>query len=247
MSRISLLALAVLITACAHEAAVAPQVTTAPVPAPAYAAPVTPPPAKDWIVVLPPPAQAPAYPAPETLPPGWVLPPSFGLPATAPGYPAAETAAEYPEAATGYAEAETAPPPPVRPSPPPLGAANLAGLPEAAAPARGASLRLAQDGRMAWLNREPVVARQKLQSALQLWGGNGYAKYYLGILELEAGHYAQAESFARDAARRLKDNPFYAARAYYLLALSLERAGDAKGAFAARARADELDPRVELK
>lgn len=205
--------------ACAHERAIERP------PAPPAAEPVTAP-------------TAPA-PAPVTTPPDWS---TLNLPATAPTDEyAAETTGET------FAEAETAPPVPERPSPPPLGAESLAALPDAALPARGASLKLAQEGRLAWLNRDAVVARQRLQSALQLWGGNPYAKYYLGILELEDGHYAQAESFAREATRKLRDNPFYAARAYLLLALTLERSGDLKGAFAARARADELDPRVELK
>lgn len=214
-------AVALVLAACAHERPGAPPPVATPAapagPQPVYAAPVTPP--ADWLPV----------PAPVT--------------AGAPAYPAEATGA------AGYGETTTAP---IvlrleRPSPPPLGADDLAMLPEAASPARNASLKLAQDGRLAWMNRDAVVARQKLQTSLQLWGANPYAKYYLGILELESGHYAQAESFARDAARRLRENPFYEARAYLLLALALERSGDAGGAFEARAKADQLDPRVELK
>lgn len=133
------------------------------------------------------------------------------------------------------------------PSPPPLGAESLAALPEASNPARGASLTLAQEGRLAWLNRDPARARQKLQSALQVWGANPWAKYYLGLLELDAGHYAQAVTFAREAARGLRQNAYWNARAHLLLATALERGGDHDGAFAARTKAANLDPRVELK
>lgn len=166
-------------------------------------------------------------------------------------YPYAETDGAFAGEITGDAyAAEVTEAPPVTvlpPSPPPLGAESLASLPEASSPARGASLTLAQEGRLAWLNRDPERARQKLQSALQVWGANPYAKYYLGLLELDAGHYAQAVNFAREAARSLRQNPFWNARAHLLLATALERGGDRDGAFVARTKAANLDPRVELK
>lgn len=177
-----------------------------------------------------------------------------------PGEATAPTMGEYPAEPTdgvyagdltdGTYAGEVTEAPPVTvlpPSPPPLGAESLASLPEATNPARGASLTLAQEGRLAWLNRDPARARQKLQSALQVWGANPWAKYYLGLLELDAGHYAQAVTFAREAARGLRQNAFWNARAHLLLATALERGGDQEGAFAARTKAANLDPRAELK
>jgi tetratricopeptide (TPR) repeat protein len=143
----------------------------------------------------------------------------------------------------------TAPAPaiPERPSPPALGLESLTDLPEAGNPARGASLELAQEGRRAWMNHDPADARQKLQSALQIWGNNPYAHYYLGMLELEAGHYAQATAFAKSAVRNLRQNPFWNARAYLLLSETMERSGNRQGALEAKIRAFDLDPRVELR
>lgn len=177
------------------------------------------------------------------------------------GYPSEPTMPEgaaYPSGVTEFAGeptgetfagdvTETPPVTVLPPSPPPVGAETLAALPEATNPARGASLTLSQEGRLAWLNRDPERARQKLQSALQVWGANPWAKYYLGLLELDAGHYAQAVNFAREATRGLRHNAFWNARAHLLLATALERGGDQDGAFAARTKAANLDPRVELK
>lgn len=134
-----------------------------------------------------------------------------------------------------------------RASPPALGAETLTELADARFPSYGASLSLAQEGRLAWLNHDPIDARQKLQSALQIWGNNPYAHYYLGMLELEAGHYALAMTFAKTAVRNLRSNPFWNARAYLLLSETLERSGDQSGAFEARTKAFDLDPRVELR
>lgn len=166
-------------------------------------------------------------------------------------YPYADTEAAFADGITddayAYEVTETPSVTVLPPSPEPLGAESLAALPDASNPARGASLTLAQEGRLAWFNHDPARARQKLQSALQVWGANPWAKYYLGLLELDAGHYAQAVRFAREAARGLRQHPFWNARAHLLLATALERGGDRDGAFVARTKAANLDPRVELK
>ena len=143
----------------------------------------------------------------------------------------------------------TVPPQPrfERASPAALGAESLTELADENYPSRGASLSLAQEGRLAWLNHDPADARQKLQSSLQVWGNNPYAHYYLGMLELDAGHYALAMTFAKNAVRNLRLNPYWHARAYLLLSETLERSGDQGGAFEARTKAFDLDPRVELR
>lgn len=164
-----------------------------------------------------------------------------------------ETPPAWPQPATASAESitdATEQPPAAkfeRASPPALGAETLTEMADARYPSRGASLSQAQEGRLAWLNHDPLDARQKLQSSLQIWGNNPYAHYYLGMLELEAGHYALATTFARNAVRNLRNNPFWNARAYLLLSETLERSGDRAGAFAARTKAFDLDPRVELR
>lgn len=135
----------------------------------------------------------------------------------------------------------------LRPSPPAVGLDDLALVPEATSPGRKASLSLSQAGRLAWLNREPDSARQKLQTALQIWGSNPYALYYLGVLELDYGHYAQAGAFARKAASQFKENLFWTARAELLASEAFARSGDRERSFAARKRAFDLDPRAELR
>lgn len=138
-------------------------------------------------------------------------------------------------------------PPPQRPSPPAIGLANLAEALESTTPSRRASLTLVQRAREKWQNREPEAAAAELRSALQLWGGNPYALYYLGILNLERGHYGEAAAQAQRAVSLWKQNTFWQARAYLLLSEARQKLGDAGGALEARQRAWDLDPRAELR
>lgn len=171
--------------------------------------------------------------------------PSAALPPTTP----ADTPFPW-EITEGTAPAtETTPaPPPADPlSPPPVGVEDLAQLPEAQHPARRASLNLTQEGRLALNNRDFLAARQKLQSALQIWGNNGWAKYYLGLVLFYEGQYAQSATFAKAAVRQVRQYPFWGARAQFLLGEALERMGQGEQSVRAKNQAYAQDPRVELK
>jgi hypothetical protein len=189
------------------------------------------------------------------LPPPWDFPDSRAPAAVPslelPGSPGDELGFGEPAGSLGYEHEVTQPatiePPTVMPSPQSLGVENLLELGDPKVPARFASLALAQEGRMAYGTAQPVQARQKLQSALQIWGQNPYALYYLGLLEIEAGNYMQAASFARAAISRLRGSPFWLARANLLLAEASLRMGDERAAEIARGKALAIDPQVELR
>jgi tetratricopeptide (TPR) repeat protein len=97
------------------------------------------------------------------------------------------------------------------------------------------------------MNRDYVAARQKLQSALQIWGGNPWAKYYLGLVEFEEGNYSPAVTFAKAALRQLKRYPFWNARAFFLLGEAYGRLGRTDESTRAKDEAYELDPNVSLQ
>ncbi len=132
-------------------------------------------------------------------------------------------------------------------SPPAVGRESLLALGDRSVPRQYASLNLAEEGRRLRTAGDSVKARARLQSALQVWGNNPLARYYLGLLEFEAGQYAQAAAFARVAARGLRAWPYWQARAHLLVAESEARLGEAGQAEAARRRALELDPFVSLE
>lgn len=141
---------------------------------------------------------------------------------------------------------EPVPQTPVVPRPGP-GVRDLADLGHSQPPARRASLSLTQDARLAYLNQEPVAARHQLESAVQLWGRNPYALYYLGLLELDDRNYANARDYARTAIEHIEDSPGWLARFYLLLGEAETRLGNPHEAAVARSRAHALDRNAVLR